>query len=232
MKNAFHAASPSAKIGAQTRRSRSLEDEADPALDRSVLLLLRYRRPLRDEDRDEDKRDHVGGRVDDEDARRPDHADQDARQRGTEQHRHPRRRLEQRVRLATRASRPRPAARGRSPSGPRSTGPPKRAEREGDGEQHAEREADRPVQDGDDEHQRRARRVAEQHRAAARRAGRAGGRREGRARRRRSAPPRRRTLICVAEPVVTSTNHGSASQVICEPVVETTSAPRSATHRA
>ena len=31
-------------------------------------------------------------------------------------------------------------------------------------------------------------------------------------------------LIRVAEPVVTSTNHGSASHVICAPVVETTSA--------
>src|SRR4029453_16288166 len=35
-------------------------------------------------------------------------------------------------------------------------------------------------------------------------------------------------VVCVAEPLVTSTNQGSASQVICAPVVETTSATSSA----
>src|SRR5215210_2574577 len=36
-------------------------------------------------------------------------------------------------------------------------------------------------------------------------------------------------LVCVAEPVVTSTNHGRASHVICDPVVDTISAASSAT---
>ena len=37
------------------------------------------------------------------------------------------------------------------------------------------------------------------------------------------------TVILVADPVVRSTNHGSASDVIWEPVVETISATSSAT---
>ena len=217
-KNAAQAASPTAKTRLQTRSSRSRTRKRSPRTIPPVARPRRTRAATRHEQRRRATRDRVRRGVDDEHRRRADGRDQDA---GDE----PARAAGSTglppwksafARLTSGSSSPSSsgtitfcAAKYGALNAPRTNATARSAPNES---------APAQCRSGRSEHQRRADGVAERASSAGRRAGAS------------SLPPGRPSspspassaattrLIRVAEPVVTSTNHGSASQVICEPV--------------
>src|SRR6266511_2685128 len=159
MKNAVQAASPIAKTGHQTRSRGSRSRK------RSPLRILLERRATRHERGDEEDGDDIAAGIQNQDARRSHHADQDPAERRPEQQRRPRSRLEEGVRLShlrlvlTEQL-------GDDHLLRREIGSAERTEPEGDGKQHGEREPSRPVEHRDDEHERGTRSVADDHRPA------------------------------------------------------------------
>jgi hypothetical protein len=138
-------------------------NEAKPCADAAVLFLLRRRRPLRHEDRDEEERDEICRRVDHEHRGRTRQPDQQARERGPDEDRHAVCALKERVCLGDPLLVLADQLRDDHLLGGE-VGGGQRAEGEGHGEQERERDARGPVQHRDDEHQRGPGGVAKHHR--------------------------------------------------------------------
>ena len=204
---------------AASRRAAAGRGRGSGSPDRSPRDSAGRRRALRrrHEQRDEQERHEVGGRVDDEHVAAPKTPIRTPRERRAEQHRRADRALEERVRLA---DGPLVLAEELRQDHPlrREERRAEHAEQQREHEQRPEREVRRSSAAPARAASRRARGVGEQHRRAARRAGAASGPAGRPAARSRASSAAITNVIRVAEPDVTSTNQGSASQVICVPV--------------
>ena len=144
-------------------QERVPREETDARSDLPVLRRLLDRWPLRNEGRDEQHGNDVAPRVDEQDTGRADRADQEPADHGAGEQGRAGGRLEKRVRVGDLLLPLAEQLRDDHLLG-REVGGAEGSQGEGDGEQHREGEPAAPVEHGDDEHQGRAGRVAEDHR--------------------------------------------------------------------
>ncbi len=145
-------------------QQRLVDEKAQPREDPARLLGLRRGVAGRHEEHDEQERDDVGRRVDDEHVRGSHQADQDAADRRPEQHRRADRALEERIRLAHRLLVLPDQLRKDHPLG-REVRRAENAEQERDHHERRQRQVPGPVEHRHEHHQRRAHRIGDQHRA-------------------------------------------------------------------
>jgi len=144
-------------------QQRLAREEADAAADADVLVRHRLGSRSGDEQHEDHDRDGVRAGVDHEHPRRRDRGDQDAAEHGAEQHRAPRRALEERVRAShERLVLPEQLGHDHLLRGEVRAG--ERAEQECQPDDRRERIVAEPVEERDREHERRPDRVGEPHR--------------------------------------------------------------------